>query len=388
MEELNVTPWEVSGRLDEAAYSKLVQRFGASLIDDKILEKIKSYTKDLHPYLKNRLFYAHRNLDSLLDGYKKNEKFYLYTGRGPSGKMHIGHLIPFRFTKWLQDKFDVHLLIQITDDEKFMVKEKLTKEEVERIKEDNIISILSLGFKPEKTHVIADYQSAKTLYYYATDVAKKVTVSTIKAVFGVNDSDNIGKLFFPSIQIVPAFLLSALSGERYNCLIPYAIDQDPYFRVARDVLPKLGFEKPASIMSKFIPALRGQTTKMSSSDEMTGIFLDDDEKTVKRKLMKYAFSGGRDTLEEQKKYGANIEVDFAFNSFMTLEDDADKIDKIREEYSRGEITSGEMKEIAADTINRVLEQIRKNREKVKDDLDKFMFDEEKLRDQLKRENKG
>jgi tryptophanyl-tRNA synthetase (EC 6.1.1.2) len=58
-----------------------------------------------------------------------------------------------------------------------------------------------------------------------------------KGVFGVNDSDNIGKLFFPSMQITPAFLLSALKGKKMRCLIPYAIDQDPYFRVARDVLP-------------------------------------------------------------------------------------------------------------------------------------------------------
>lgn len=49
--------------------------------------------------------------------------FYLYTGRGPSsGAMHLGHLIPFLFTQWLQQAFDVPLVIQMTDDEKFLWK--------------------------------------------------------------------------------------------------------------------------------------------------------------------------------------------------------------------------------------------------------------------------
>lgn len=35
-----------------------------------------------------------------MDQYEKGEKFYLYTGRGPSSEaLHLGHLIPFMFTK-------------------------------------------------------------------------------------------------------------------------------------------------------------------------------------------------------------------------------------------------------------------------------------------------
>jgi hypothetical protein len=34
----------------------------------------------------------------------------MYTGRGPSSDaLHLGHTIPFTFTKWLQDVFDVPL---------------------------------------------------------------------------------------------------------------------------------------------------------------------------------------------------------------------------------------------------------------------------------------
>lgn len=42
-------------------------------------------------------------LCQILDLYEAGKKFYLYTGRGPSSdSLHLGHLIPFHFTKYLQ----------------------------------------------------------------------------------------------------------------------------------------------------------------------------------------------------------------------------------------------------------------------------------------------
>ena len=47
----------------------------------------------------------------------------LVCAQGPSSEaLHLGHLIPFMFTKWLQDAFKVPLVIQLTDDEKFLWK--------------------------------------------------------------------------------------------------------------------------------------------------------------------------------------------------------------------------------------------------------------------------
>jgi tryptophanyl-tRNA synthetase len=69
----------------------------------------------------------------MLDLYEAGKKFYLYTGRGPSSEsLHLGHTIPFHFTKWLQDAFDCPLVIQLTDDEKFLFKPELKLEECHR----------------------------------------------------------------------------------------------------------------------------------------------------------------------------------------------------------------------------------------------------------------
>ena len=83
----------------------------------------------MHRLLRREIFFSHRDLELLLDKYESGKLFYLYTGRGPTNDpMHLGHLVPFIFTKYLQDAFDVPLVIQITDDEKYFNKGNLELE--------------------------------------------------------------------------------------------------------------------------------------------------------------------------------------------------------------------------------------------------------------------
>jgi len=75
-----VTPWEVSGQID---YNYLVKEFGTQRIDEKLLNRIKKHTKELHYFLRRGIFFSHRDLDWILNEYEKGNKFFLYTGRAP-----------------------------------------------------------------------------------------------------------------------------------------------------------------------------------------------------------------------------------------------------------------------------------------------------------------
>jgi tryptophanyl-tRNA synthetase len=110
-----VTPWHVEGDID---YDKLIKKFGTEKISSELLERIKRITGEDYFMLKRGIFFSHREMNRILDEYEKGNKFFLYTGRGPSGHTHIGHLVPWMFAKWLQEKFDVNLYFQLTDDEK------------------------------------------------------------------------------------------------------------------------------------------------------------------------------------------------------------------------------------------------------------------------------
>lgn len=67
----------------------------------------------------------------------------------------MGHLIPFMINKWLQDAFDVPLVIQMTDDEKYLFKEELSLEECHRLAYENAKDILAMGFDRSKTFIFS-----------------------------------------------------------------------------------------------------------------------------------------------------------------------------------------------------------------------------------------
>jgi tryptophanyl-tRNA synthetase len=367
-----VTPWEVKGNID---YGKLIKEFGVSGIDDKLLERIMKHTKELHPMLRRNIFFAHRDLKFILDEYEKGNKFFLYTGRAPSGHTHIGHLVPWIFTKWLQDKFDVELYFQFPDEEKFLFKQNLEWEDTQKYLQENMLDVIALGFDPKKTHFIIDTQHANLMYPEALKIAKRITFSTVKAAFGLNNESNIGSIFYTAMQAVPAFLPSVLKKKKIPCLIPHAIDQDPHFRISRDIIPKLGYYKPASIQCRFLPGLAGMQTagKMSASAEHTAVYTTDDAKTVKKKINKYAFSGGQATVEEHRKKGGNPDIDVSYQWLTFFEEDDEKLKQIYKDYKSGVLLSGELKKILIDKLNSFLEEHQKKREKARKVVDKFLL---------------
>ncbi|MCX8179540.1 MAG: tryptophan--tRNA ligase [Candidatus Aenigmarchaeota archaeon] len=372
VKEFIVTPWEVKGKID---YGKLIKQFGVKEIDEELIERLKNQTKELHYFLRRKIFFAHMYFEKILDAVEKREKFYLYTGRAPSGPVHLGHLIPWIFTKWLQDKFDVPLLFQIPDEEKYLFKDSLSFEDTQKWAYENILDIIAVGFDPKKTKIFLNTEYAKTLYKHACMVAKRITVSTAKATFGFTDSNNIGEYFYTSMQSVPAFLPTLLEGKPTLCLIPCAIDQDVHFRLTRDVAEKLNFPKPATILCRFLPGLQGieEEGKMSSSIEHTAIFTTDSPEKVREKIMKHAFSGGQPTVEEHRKKGGNPDIDVSYQWLTFFEEDDAKLKKIYEDYKSGKLLTGELKEILIEKLNVFLKKHQEEREKAKSKIEKFIL---------------
>jgi tryptophanyl-tRNA synthetase len=365
--EMVVTPWEVRGKVD---YERLIREFGTEPLTAELLNRIAAHTGELHMQLRRELFFSHRDLDVVLDLYEKGIKFVLYTGRGPSGPVHIGHLVPWIFTKHLQDKFDTKLYFQMTDDEKFVIEDGNKLVDMTRLGYENALDLIALGFKPENTSIIYDVQDIDLLYDVALEVAKRVTYSTAKATFGFQDSTNLGWIFWPAIQAVPCFIHKKLTGENVPALIPAAIDQDPYWRITRDIAEKLGYYKPAQIHCRFLPGL-GEGGKMSASEPETSIFTTDTPEVVKRKVWN-AFTGGKGTAAEQKKTGAMPNVCSVFQYFLYLFEEDDKKLSERERKCRsGEILCGECKKDLTERINKFLAEHQKKREKARGTIDKF-----------------
>ena len=227
----------------------------------------------------------------------------------------------------------------------------------------------------KKTHFLINTKHANLLYPEAIKVAKKITYSTVKATFGFNNSRNIGEIFYTSMQAAPVMIPGSLKkNKKIPCLIPLAIDQDPHFRVARDVYPKLGYAKPAIIHGMFLPPLTGIEGKMSSSKSNVAILTTDSPKEVEKKIKKYAFSGGKETIKEHRKYGGNPDIDVSFQYLkMFFEEDDKKLEEIYNNYKSGKMLTSELKDYLIEKINLFLEEHQKKREKAKKRIEEFLF---------------
>jgi len=374
----------------DAKFASIVGELGASMIDEELFATLSRLNMQ-HPFLRE-LFLSHRSFDDVLLDYENNgTPFYLYTGRGPSASMHVAHLVPFLFTAHLQQSLGgLPVVIQITDDEKFLYHkrqasdaaagdreteidyEAAAMEEIARHSRNNIRDILACGFDLDRTYVFTNFGEIGELYPQICRIQRHLTINQLRSTFGISPSDNPGKLAFPATEMAPAlpstFADTLFRGQRLRCVVPCGIDQDPYFRLTRDVASKMREAKPSVLHAKFLPSLEGVHTKMSSSVPAGAVNLDDEPATVRDKFNR-AFSGGRRTMDEHRRLGADLAVDVPvryYRCFAPLapvaageaETAAATVERNVAAYSRGELGSGAMKRLAADAVIAVLERHR------------------------------
>jgi tryptophanyl-tRNA synthetase len=370
-------------------YDHLIEQFGATKLQPDLIQKIQKILEDkgkkisVHPFLKRGLFVSHRDLDVLVNEYEGGKPFYLYTGRGPSGGMHLGHLVPFMFTRFLQQAFDVPVVIQLTDDEKFLHRD-LDLDEIRVLLRENCKDIIACGFDVEKTFIFSNFDYMGILYPNVVKIQKLITNNQVRGIFGVTPSSNIGQTSFPAIQAAPSFFSSfpevlSLAPGPARCLIPCGLDQDPYFRMTRDIVPRLSshnkkevFLKPAILHGTFLPSLESIEEKMSASKPDSAIFLTDTPDQVKKKVSRAA-SGGRADKKEHMRLGADLVVDVPFHFCKYFLEDDQELEQIRHEYGTGAMMSSQIKQRTCKLIDALLAEHQARRALVTEELvDQFL----------------
>ncbi|PSQ17154.1 tryptophan--tRNA ligase [Halobacteriales archaeon QS_8_69_26] len=359
-----VTPYAVEGEVD---YDRLLAEFGADPLTDDQADRFPDT-----PLVRRRIFYAGRDVDRYLDAAAAGRPHSIVTGRGPSGPMHLGHVLPFYFAKRLQDATGATVYVPLSDDEKYFAKD-LSFEAVGAAARENLRDLLAVGFDPERTRFVVDTADADVVYPVAARVAKYLTPATVEATYG--DPPNVGLGFYPAVQATHLLLPQLVDGE-HPTLVPTAVDQDPHVRVCRDVAgtEHLPVSKPGALLGKFFPGPSGPG-KMSTSDDAPSILLTDDPETVERKVRTHAYSGGRTDLAAHREHGGDPTVDVAFQFLrFFFEPDDDELDRIAREYRDGSLLSGEMKGLAIDRITEFLADHQRRRAALGDleeELDPF-----------------
>lgn len=369
VEAMKVTPWEVKGEID---YQRLIKEFG-----------IKELPLLLEVFYGNLLFkrgvvFAHRDFDKTILSCIKNKKpFVMMTGLMPTGKFHLGHMLLAQQMIFYQ-KLGARIYIAVADLEAYNARGQSIEDSRKIAVDEYITNYIALGLKPENCHIYfqsersSDAKKSNAYYRLASNFSRYATFSEFRAVYG---EITPGKMDASLLQAADMYHPQLPEFEGIiPTFIPVGIDQDPHIRIARDMAGKYKqakFIPIASTYHVFMPGLSGG--KMSSSEPNSFIAMTDSPKEVEIKIRKYAFSGGRDTIEEHRKKGGNPDIDVSFQYLkMFFEPDDAKLKKIEQDYKSGKMLTSELKEYLIKKINAFLGEHQKKREKAKKMIGEFL----------------
>lgn len=335
-------------------------------IDEKLLKEfgITSFSKELikkhdHYLFQRGIVTAHRDFKKIQDRIDAKKPFIQITGIASSGPLHLGHKVDIDLFMYFSQFGKSYFAICDIDGYVSRPDEKVSSmHDAKKIAIKNLAHILALGVKQNQVYVQS--QMSPAYYELVLSLSKKITENNFRAIYG---HLNPGKLAANLLQYADILhrQLPEFDGKMPS-LTGIGIEQDPHARATRDLSRKLSFpvETPSFIYFEHQRGLQ-VGKKMSASQPDTAIFLDDSPADVKKKVNR-AFSGGKDTLEEHRKYGADVDIDRAFEILKFHHPDTDIVNEIRAKYSSGEMLTGELKKIVIDFLN---EFLAKHQEKVK-----------------------
>ncbi len=362
MEEYRLDPWASAVRLE---YEKLFKYFGIKPFAP-LIPKVGEVFGRTHHLMRRGIIFGHRDYENILEAYRSGERIALVTGFMPSGRFHFGHKMVADQIIFYQ-KLGFEIFVVIADAEAYAVRRLDRKKIVEYGLYEYVANLIALGLEKNKhTHIYFQTNYEKPYYRLIQMFSRKVTLEEMRAIYGDVEPAKIMAALTQAADILHP-QLEYFGGFKY-VLVPVGADQDPHLRLTRDIADRfereLGLRRPASTYHRFQTGLDGN--KMSSSRPEYTIFLSDPVDVAVRKL-KRALTGGRATVEEQRKLGGEPEkcTVYEFYVYHLISDDRELM-RIYEDCRAGRLLCGEDKEYAAQLLSRFLEEHQRRLEKAKD----------------------
>ncbi len=341
----------------------LIDPWGSILIEDygKLIEEfgLEPFNPALFPepnrLMRRMVVFAGQDLGLIARCIKEKKPYYALSGIMPtSDEIHLGNRMVVENLRYFQ-QHGAKTYILIADLESAAARGVSVMEARKRALGSHIPAYIALGLDPKKT--LFYFQSENTsVVKIAYEAARKLTINEFRAAYG---SDEPGRIMSAVTQI--GDMLFPQVEQRMPGVIPVGIDQANHLRLCRDYVRKVRTQKfflPSSIYHKFTPSLSG-SFKMSKSEPDSAIELPESMEIAKRKIMK-AVTGGRKTVEEHRKRGADVEKDMVFELLKQhlIEDDKE-LGKIYHDYKSGKILSSEIKQIAIEKMEKFMKDFER-----------------------------
>ncbi len=353
MGKTKIDPWGSKGvKIDD----KLIKEFG--------LKKFKKEdSPNNHRFFTRNIIVAHRDFEIIKKCIDKKKRFIQLTGIASSGPLHLGHKINIE-AYLLFRKLGAKSFFSVSDIDAYVSRPDSKVPSLDASKKNavNMIAhLLALGVPKEEIYVQS--QKKPRYYEFAFEVSKKITENAFKSIYG---HMNLGKVSANLLQY--SDILHLQLGEYFGptpTITGIGVEQDPHARACRDLARKLPYnlKLPSFFYFTHQSGLQ-EGSKMSASVPNTAIFLEDSPKETRRKIER-AFSGGRETLSEHKKFGGVPEKDKAYEILLYHHPDDEFVKNIYDKYKSGEMLTRELKKICIDFLTNFLTDHQKKVEKNK-----------------------
>lgn len=353
MEHDRLDPWGTSSIKD---YSRLESEFGIAPVSQLIPR-----FKKLSTHLSRGIDFGQRDLDRILDAIDANKPFAIMSGIKPDGTFHLGNKMTADDMIFFQSLSKKATVFYAIADVEAYCDNGLSLSDSFKIAVQNVADILALGLDHERTIVYRQSEEMRVMRF-ATIFSRGVTNNMLKAIYGERQ---IGLYFSALIQAGDILMpqLQEFGGPK-PVLVPVGADQDPHIRLTRDLATKYNddfkFIPPSAIYHRIELALTGGM-KMSKRIPASGFTLDEEPTSASKKVLT-AFTGGRDTVEEQRRLGGRPDICPVFDLYrFHFARDDEHSQRVHDECAGGVRMCGECKQEAAGLVKTFLENHQKKR---------------------------
>ncbi|MFH1125843.1 MAG: tryptophan--tRNA ligase [Candidatus Altiarchaeota archaeon] len=321
--------------------------------------------------MRRGIIFGHRDFGRIAEAIEKKKPYAMMTGMMPSGKFHIGHKMVADEIIWFQKK-GAEIFICAADVESYLMRNISLDSARKTAIEEYLVNYIALGLKPEGVTFWFQSEYRQEYYRLCDMAAKEVTFNELKGISGelttgkiISSLKQVGDILHPQLK--------ELGGSK-PVVVPVGTDQDPHLRLTRDIASRLkegfNFIPPSATYHKLMQGLQGG--KMSSSKLDSYIALSGDPTAEAKKVLS-AKTGGRATLEEQKKLGGVPEDCMVYELYLYhLIPDDKELQKRYDECTGGGIMCGECKKVCMGLLEKFLLSHQKKRIEAEKQVDKLL----------------
>ncbi|MDG6953527.1 MAG: tryptophan--tRNA ligase [Nitrososphaerota archaeon] len=364
MEKERLDPWGTGSVKD---YARLQSEFGIEPVAS-LLPRFRTPS----PHLSRGIDFGQRDLARVLDAVDAHKPYAVMSGIKPTGDFHLGTKMTADDMVYFQSLSKKGMVYYAIADVEAYADNGLSFQQTSKIAIRNVADILALGLDPDRAVVYLQSENLKVLQL-GTVFSKGVTNNMLRAIYGERQ---IG-LYMSALYQAGDILMPQLPelGGPKPVLVPVGADQDPHIRLSRDLAARYheeyGFVPPSSIYHRLMLSLNG-SEKMSKRAADSLITLESRPNDASKKIST-AFTGGRDTVEEQRRLGGRPDICPVYDlyRFHFAKDDR-HVETVNHECSGGVRLCGECKQEVTGLVKTYLEEHHRKRDAMTKDAEDLL----------------